>query len=264
MFSPRTKKADELAERRLVTKNPQLRFIDRLTQKIASEYRRGTADLERLQVNNEGKAEAFSADFLEKATIFIKEELTYSAPVVEHDADIPAAGHCWLLKSCVGVHNFTHGTDNYHLLFVYLHNGSPVFAATYQPLHDELTYVIKGSGFVTNRKARVSGRKQLTDARVSFSPRTFDDKAVKHLSNLQKDLPELSVVTSNNAVADIIALCNGQLDVALWRGLSLPSKLFAELAIAESGGKYAPLSSDDSFVLGTSITLWDAVNKKLA
>ena len=142
----------------------------RAAQRAGRSLVRDFGEVEQLQVSRKGPADfVSSAD--RNAERILREELTKARPrygllMEESGAVAGDAGEGrWIVDPLDGTTNFLHGLPHWAISIGLDQGGELVAGVVFNPVTDELFWAEKGQGaFLNDRRLRVSGRRQLSDA----------------------------------------------------------------------------------------------------
>lgn len=135
---------------------------------------RDFAELENLQVSvKSNKTFVTSADL--HANKVLQAELSRARPaysIISEESEKVVGedpSYCWIIDPLDGTVNYMHGLPHWAISVAVEKDGEIVAAVTYDPIANEMFWAEKGCGaYVNDQKIRVSGRRGLNDALVSF------------------------------------------------------------------------------------------------
>jgi myo-inositol-1(or 4)-monophosphatase len=133
---------------------------------------RDFGEVENLQVSQKGPSDFVSTADL-KAEKILRQELAKARPgygfLMEESEETEGDGtHRWIVDPLDGTTNFLHGIPHFAISIALERDGEIVAGIVYEPLRDEEYWAEKGGGaFVSDRRLRVSGRRQLGDAVIA-------------------------------------------------------------------------------------------------
>jgi myo-inositol-1(or 4)-monophosphatase len=133
---------------------------------------RDFGEVENLQVSQKGPSDFVSTADL-KAEKTLRNELEKARPgygfLMEESAPVPGDGkHRWIVDPLDGTLNFLHGIPHFCISVALERDGEIIAGVVYEPLRDEEYWAEKGSGaFVSDRRLRVSGRRNLSEAVIA-------------------------------------------------------------------------------------------------
>lgn len=155
---------------------------------------RDFAELENLQVSvKSNKTFVTSADL--HANKVLQAELsrarsTYSIISEESEKVVGEdPSYCWIIDPLDGTVNYMHGLPHWAISVAVEKDGEVIAAVTYDPIANEMFWAEKGCGaYVNDQKIRVSGRRGLNDALVSFGnlPSTKYPKVASTFSTVRR------------------------------------------------------------------------------
>src|ERR1700738_2514804 len=156
----------------MATRSPTLNVMGNTALTAPRALLRDFGEVEQLQVSVKGPGEFVSAADL-KAERIIKAELKKARPgyamlFEEGGAEAGAdPRHRWIVDPLDGTTNFLHGIPHFSISIALERDGEIVAGVIYEPVRDEMFWAEKGAGaFLNDRRLRVSGRRQLSDALI--------------------------------------------------------------------------------------------------
>src|ERR1700728_2358127 len=133
---------------------------------------RDFGEVENLQVSQKGPSDFVStADLKDEKTL--RYELEKARPgygfLMEESAPVAGDGkHRWIVDPLDGTLNFLHGIPHFCISLALERDGEIIAGVVYEPLRDEEFWAEKGGGaFVSDRRLRVSGRRNMTEAVIA-------------------------------------------------------------------------------------------------
>jgi len=133
---------------------------------------RDFGEVENLQVSQKGPSDFVSTADL-KSEKLLRLELEKARPgygfLMEESAPVAGDGkHRWIVDPLDGTLNFLHGIPHFCISVALERDGEIIAGVIYEPLRDEEYWAEKGGGaFVSDRRLRVSGRRNLAEAVVA-------------------------------------------------------------------------------------------------
>jgi myo-inositol-1(or 4)-monophosphatase len=131
---------------------------------------RDFGEVEQLQVSRKGPGDFVSAADT-KAERIVRQELERARPdysfLMEESGRIEGKDtrHCWIVDPLDGTTNFLHGLPHFCVSVGLAQADDIIAGVIYDPLKDELFWAEKNNGaYLNDRRLRVSGRRQLSDA----------------------------------------------------------------------------------------------------
>lgn len=220
---------------------------------------RASIDAERLQITRKG-----ARDFVtevdhacEQAIIEILHAaypdhafLAEESGKVHHPANGGAPEYEWIIDPLDGTTNFIHGLPVYAVSMALRHRGQMIHALVYDPSRNELFTASRGSGaFLNERRIRVSGRLNLTDALLGARwPGSAGPAAEQspHFKKLTNDCA--GVRRTGSSVLDLVYVAAGRLDGFCGVDLKPWDLAAAGLLILEAGGLVAGFDGEQSWL----------------
>ena len=143
-------------------------------RKAARGLRRDFGEVENLQVSRKGPGDFVSAAD-RKAEEVLRDALMKARPgyslVLEENGFIEGTdrSHTWHIDPLDGTSNFLHGVPHFAVSVGLEREGQIVAGVIFDPIKDELFVAERGKGaYLNNRRLRVSGRQDMTDALVGY------------------------------------------------------------------------------------------------
>ena len=207
---------------------------------------RDFGEIENLQVSRKGpgdfvsiadkRAEASIRRDLEKARPtygFLMEE---SGEVIGEDAQ-----HRWIVDPLDGTTNYLHGIPMFSVSIALERQGQIMAGVVYNPVMDELYAAERGGGaFMNDRRLRVAGRRELTDAVIATGvPHMGRGKHGRYLHQLAAMMPKVSGIRRfGSAALDLCYVASGRVDGYWEEGLA-PWDIAAGMIIVREAGGFA-------------------------
>ncbi|HUN48493.1 MAG TPA: inositol monophosphatase family protein, partial [Stellaceae bacterium] len=147
---------------------------------------RDFGEVEQLQVSIKGPGDFVTQADL-KAEKTLRAELSKARPgfgflMEESGATAGSDGrHRWIVDPLDGTTNFLHGIPMFCISIGLERDGEIVAGVIYEPVRDEMFWGEKGAGaFVNDRRLRVSGRRQLSEAVIATGIPTIRGHNIDH------------------------------------------------------------------------------------
>ncbi|MFY9292738.1 MAG: inositol monophosphatase family protein [Methylorubrum rhodinum] len=154
--------------------SPLMTVMVDAVRKAARGLKRDFGEIENLQVSRKGPGNFVSAAD-RKAEEVLKEALMKARPgyglILEETGNVEGTdkSHTWHVDPLDGTTNFLHGIPHFAISVGLERDGQIVAGVIYDPIKDELFIAERGKGaYLNNRRLRVSGRQDLSDAVVAY------------------------------------------------------------------------------------------------
>src|ERR1700735_5049839 len=160
---------------------------------------------------------------------------------MEESAPVAGDGkHRWIVDPLDGTLNFLHGIPHFCISVALERDGEIIAGVVYEPLRDEEFWAEKGGGaFVSDRRLRVSGRRNMTEAVIAtgipFANRANDPG---YHRGLQAIAAETAGVRRFGAAAlDLAYVATGRFD-GFWEYGLKPWDIAAGILLVREAGGY--------------------------
>lgn len=229
---------------RLHITSPQLNLMASAALKAARGLIRDFGEVEHLQVSKKGPGN-FVTRADRRAEQVIIETLSKARPeyscLAEEAGEIKGTDpeHRWIIDPLDGTSNFLHALPHFAISIALEKKGEIISGVVYDPLKDELFYAQKGRGaFVNDRRLRVAGRSDLSDAMIGVAfPRAYDAGSQDFFPKLQEINKNVAAVRrSGSAALDLCYVAAGRYDGYVAINLEPWDMAAASLIIIEAGG----------------------------
>ena len=213
-------------------------------RKAARGLRRDFGEVENLQVSRKGPGDFVSAAD-RKAEEVVRDALMKARPgyslVLEENGIIEGTdkSHTWHVDPLDGTSNFLHGVPHFAVSVGLEREGQIVAGVIFDPIKDELFVAERGKGaYLNNRRLRVSGRQDMTDALVGYGTPYLGRGSHPRL------LRELGAVMAvaggtrrmGSAALDLAYVACGRLDAYWERDLQTYDFAAGVILVREAGG----------------------------
>ena len=153
-------------------RSPLMSVMTDAASKAARSLKRDFGEVENLQVSRKGPGNFVSAADT-RAEDVLRAALEKARPgygfVLEEKGTVEGTdrSHVWHVDPLDGTTNFLHGIPHFCISVGLVRDGVPVAGVIYDPIKDEMFVAERGKGaFVNNRRLRVAGRGEMSDAVV--------------------------------------------------------------------------------------------------
>lgn len=228
-----------------MARSAMLNIMVQAVNKAARSLTRDFGEVENLQVSRKGPADFVSnADKRAEEILYdqlIKARPTYSFLMEERGEVKGTDGqHRWIIDPLDGTTNFLHSIPLFAVSVALERNGEIVAGVIYNPITDELYTAERGGGaWLNNRRMRVAGRKNLSDAVIGTGIKTTgkpDD--VRTLKQLAMISPASAGIRRSGAASlDMAWVAAGRFD-GYWEGLLHPWDIAAGILMVREAGGY--------------------------
>lgn len=224
----------------------RIRKVESICRRQASTLRREHGQMARAQVKKTPDVQT-AIKLKETLTKNLLQDLAESYPkdgFTHEGQELKAPqedGYMWHINALGALENFVRGKEHIYQLFVLTQDGEAVEAFGYKPLTDEICLSVKNNGATGYEgRLRVSGRINLDDGCVHLAPES---------ASLAGKLVDegISVRVTGSIMTDILDVCAGRAEGYYASEMPMAEALFAEVMIAESGGKASAPSENGSF-----------------
>jgi myo-inositol-1(or 4)-monophosphatase len=221
-------------------------------RKAARSLQRDYGELAGLQVSVKGPGDYVTAAD-KKTDKILRDELAKARPgygFLTEETGVVAGSdpdHRFIIDPIDGTTNFMHAVPAFAITVALERKGEIVAGVTYNPISDELFHAEKGSGaFLNNKRLRVSARRDLAEALVSYE---LPHRGSKTHGLARAEVPALQGRTVGlrclgSAALDLAFVAAGRLDAAVCRELSLWDMAAGALLVREAGGFVADPDGD--------------------
>jgi len=205
---------------------------------------RDFGEVENLQVSVKGPGEFVSAADT-KAEETLVNELRKARPgyafITEETGHIAGkdGSHRWIIDPLDGTTNFLHGIPIFAISVALERDGEIIAGVVFNPVSNELFVAERGQGaFFNDRRIRVAGRKELTDAVIATG---IPHRGRSNHAEFAAELPYLmarvaGIRRCGAAAIDLAWLAAGRFDGFWERGLESWDMAAGLLLIEEAGG----------------------------
>lgn len=233
---------------------------------------RDFGEVENLQVSRKGPGDfVSSADH--RAEEIIREVLEQARPkygfLMEESGEVIGSDsqHRWIVDPLDGTTNFLHGIPIFAISIALERQGQIVAGVIYNPVMDELYTAERGTGaFLNDRRLRVAGRRELTDAVIGTGvPHLGRGEHGRFLLEMRHIMGEVSGIRRCGAAAiDLAWVASGRLD-GFWEHALKPWDMAAGLLmIREAGGYVSDASGRDKiFETGSVVAGNELIHRAL-
>jgi len=227
---------------------------------------RDFGEVENLQVSRKGPGDFVSTADL-KAEKIVVETLQKARPsygfLLEEGGTKTGEDKSfrWIIDPLDGTTNFLHGIPHWAVSIALEKDKEIIAGVVYDAVKDEMFLAEKGTGaFVTNKRLRVSGRTDFTQALIAIGGPRFGEEHARTFNR------ELAAVTSHGtatrrlgaAALDICYVAAGRFDGFWERELNAWDVAAASLILKEAGGKSTDISGGKDYIYGRSIVSGNA------
>ena len=205
---------------------------------------RDFGEVENLQVSRKGPGD-FVTQADKKAEDSIYRDLQRARPdysfLMEESGTVEGADsqHRWIIDPLDGTTNFLHGIPMFAVSIALERQGQIVAGVVFNPAMDELFTAERGGGaFMNDRRLRVAGRTDLTDAVIGTGvPHMGRGFHGRYLHQLAAVMPKVSGIRRAGAAAlDLCYIAAGRMDGFWEEGLSPWDIAAGTVIIREAGG----------------------------
>ncbi|MEI9987669.1 MAG: inositol monophosphatase family protein [Aliidongia sp.] len=205
---------------------------------------RDFGEVENLQVSQKGPSDFVSTADL-KAEKILRQELEKARPgygfLMEESAPVAGDGkHRWIVDPLDGTLNFLHGIPHFCISVALERDGEIIAGVVYEPLRDEEYWAEKGGGaFVSDRRLRVSGRRNLAEAVVAtgipFGAKKDNPVYPKMLNAVAAETA--GIRRFGSAALDLAYVAAGKFD-GFWEFALNPWDIAAGILLVREAGGY--------------------------
>ena len=229
--------------------------------KAGKSLSRDFGEVQNLQVSLKGPGDYVSqAD--RRSEKIVREELLKARPTYgflgEESEEIKGTdgAHRWIVDPLDGTTNFLHGIPMFGTSIALQRSGEIVAGVVYNPATDELFTAEKGGGaFVSDRRLRVSARKNLSDSVIGCGvPHLGRPQHGRFLVQLRHVMGEVAGIRRMGAAAlDLAYVAAGRFD-GFWEEYLSPWDVAAGvILIREAGGFVSDMKGGNDFIEGGTI-----------
>lgn len=232
---------------------PIMTVMIRAAEKAARGLLRDFNEVEHLQVSRKGPSDfVTAADKRSEKTIF--EELQKAKPdysfMMEESGDVKGndPDHVWLIDPLDGTHNFMHGVPHWAICIALERKGEVVAGLVYDCTKNEMFTAEKGTGaWLSNRRLRVSGRRDLESCMVNFG-QPYGTKEDRARFFKEQEAVAAHVMTRRfaSAALDLCYIAAGRIDGYWERNLKPWDVGAGALIVREAGGFVTSIEKDDN------------------
>jgi myo-inositol-1(or 4)-monophosphatase len=231
--------------------NLMIKAARRAGKSLVKDFR----EVENLQVSTKGPGD-FVTKADREAERMIKEDLMGARPTYgwlgEETGGTEGQDPTrrWIVDPLDGTTNFLHGMPHWAVSIALEHKGEVVSAVVYDPAKDEMFWAEKGTGawLNDNRRLRVSGRRQMSEA-VFATGVPFGAKKTlpATLQDLARLMPACAGVRRWGAASlDLAYVAAGRFDGYWERELQAWDIAAGLLLVREAGGLVEPIRAGDT------------------
>jgi myo-inositol-1(or 4)-monophosphatase len=225
-------------------RSPLMTVMVDAVMKAAKGLRRDFGEVENLQVSRKGPGD-FVSQADHRAEKALREALVKARPdyglVMEESGVVEGRdpAHRWHIDPLDGTTNFLHGIPHFAISVALEREGTIVAGVIYDPAKDELFISERGKGaYVNNRRMRVSGRIDVTDAVFATGIPTLGRR--DHPGFLKQIAPVMQhsagVRRLGAAALDLAYVACGRFDAYWEQGLNSWDVAAGGLMVREAGG----------------------------
>ncbi len=233
---------------------------------------RDFGEVENLQVSRKGPGDFVSAAD-HRAEEIIQEVLAQARPgygfLMEESGETKGSDdqHRWIVDPLDGTTNFLHGIPIFAISIALERQDQIVAGVIYNPVMDELYTAEKGNGaFANDRRLRVAGRRELTDAVIGTGvPHLGRGEHGRFILEMRHIMGEVSGIRRCGAAAiDLAWVASGRLD-GFWEHDLKPWDMAAGLLmIREAGGYVSDITGRDKiFETGSVVAGNEQIHRAL-
>ena len=218
-------------------------------------------EVEQLQVSRKGPAEFVSAADLRAEETLIA-ELHRARPdygiLSEEAGETRGADehHRWIIDPLDGTTNFLHGIPHFCISLAVERDGEAVTGVIYDPVRDEMFWAERGAGaFMNNRRLRVSGRRQLTEAVIATGiPFATRMGKTEFVDAVQAVMPATAGIRRfGSAALDLAYVAAGRYDGFWELGLNIWDIAAGIVIVREAGGHVSEVDGGANMLASGSI-----------
>lgn len=221
-----------------------LNIMVQAARKAGRSLTRDFGEVENLQVSRKGPAD-FVSNADNRAEKIIFEELSKARPtysfLMEETGEVQGTDglHRWVVDPLDGTTNFLHSIPLFATAIALERNGEVVASVIYNPIMDELFTAEKGGGaWLNNKRLRVAGRKNLSDAvivtGIKLTGTPDDARTLKQLALVSPACA--GIRRTGSASTDLAWVAAGRFD-AYWEARLGPWDIAPGLLmVREAGG----------------------------
>jgi myo-inositol-1(or 4)-monophosphatase len=229
--------------------SPLMTVMVDAVRKAARGLKRDFGEIENLQVSRKGPGNFVSAAD-RKAEEVLKEALIKARPgyglILEETGNVEGTdkSHTWHVDPLDGTTNFLHGIPHFAISVGLERDGQIVAGVIYDPIKDELFIAERGKGaYLNNRRLRVSGRQDLSDAVVAYGTPYLGRGSLGRGSHgrLLKEVAAVMAVSGGtrrfgSAALDLAYVACGRTDLYWERDLQTWDIAAGIILVREAGG----------------------------
>lgn len=172
--------------------SPLINVMVAAAQKAGRNLIRDFGEVEQLQVSRKGPGD-FVTKADKKAEKIIFEELRKARPnygfLMEENGEIPGNDNSnrWIVDPLDGTTNFLHGIPHFAVSIALERDGELFAGVVYEPITDQMYWAEVGKGaFQSNRRLRVSARRDMTESLFSTGIPFIGQPAERHAQSLKE------------------------------------------------------------------------------
>ncbi|MFT3987340.1 inositol monophosphatase family protein [Aestuariivirga sp.] len=232
--------------------SPALTVMIAAVRKAARGVQRDYGELANLQVSVKGPGDFVTAAD-KRADKTLREELAKARPnysFLTEETGVVAGSdpeHRFIIDPIDGTSNFMHAIPMFAINVALERKGELIAAVTYNPVTDELYHAEKGQGcFLNNKRLRVSARKDIHEAVVSYEMPHRGGKDLP-LSRAEAGALQAKVVGIRSIGSAALALAYvaaGRFDAFVCRNINPWDMAPGILLVREAGGFVADPSTE--------------------
>lgn len=241
--------------------SPLINVMIKAAEKASRSLLRDFGEVEQLQVSVKGPSDFVSAAD-KKAEDILYKELSAARPgysfLMEERGEVQGSDprHRWIIDPLDGTLNFLNGIPHWSISIGCEKDGEIIAGVIYDPVRDEMFYAEKGKGaFMRNKRLRVSGTQQITNAVVGFgAPKLSGDKHSQVIAQLNEIMLTMgSLRISGSMALDLAYVAAGRFDAVIGTKLSPWDVAAGYIIIRESGGFISEPDGKSNPIFGGSV-----------
>jgi myo-inositol-1(or 4)-monophosphatase len=253
-------------------RSPLLTVMTQAVLKAGRGLKRDFGEVENLQVSVKGPAD-FVSNADRKAEQILRQELAKARPgysfLLEEGGVVDGsdAEHRWIIDPLDGTTNFLHGIPQFSISLALERAGTPIAAIVYNPANDEMFTAERGKGaFLNDRRIRVSGRRQLSEAVLGCGLPHLGRGGIpefrRELELLQGKVA--GIRRFGSAALDLAWVAAGRMDGFWERDLQAWDMAAGILLIREAGGFVTDINGGERpLVAGSIVAGGETIHRQL-